>query len=278
MNVIRLSVAIGFLVVASAALQAAPVEYVRVCDAFGAGFFYVPGTDYCTHAMTGDTRVATEGGVWRTRLPYPAGSWARYPRRACGGARLVKVGTFSSTDFTVNAWLRKQTAAIPLQLQSNEFISKVIMSGGFYDPRTSTHRSGSGLGNALCLRALDPSIPEAPPAPPEAGAPLAAPPKFRWANGLLPIACVPMSRLLNMPASYVVDADTAFPSVEAYHLQDETTTVSGSYTYDSHLAVTTDLGPLGDYALTYQDGTENKPMAGTVTVSACVAPRISPAP
>lgn len=27
--------------------KAAPVEYVRVCDAFGAGFFYIPGTDSC---------------------------------------------------------------------------------------------------------------------------------------------------------------------------------------------------------------------------------------
>ena len=27
--------------------QAAPIEYVRVCDAYGAGFFYIPGTDTC---------------------------------------------------------------------------------------------------------------------------------------------------------------------------------------------------------------------------------------
>ena len=27
--------------------KAAPVEYVRVCSAFGAGFFYIPGTDNC---------------------------------------------------------------------------------------------------------------------------------------------------------------------------------------------------------------------------------------
>ena len=27
--------------------KAAPVEYVRVCSAFGAGFFYIPGTDTC---------------------------------------------------------------------------------------------------------------------------------------------------------------------------------------------------------------------------------------
>ncbi|WP_374310585.1 porin [Methylocella sp.] len=29
------------------ARQAAPIEYVRVCDAYGAGFFYIPGTDTC---------------------------------------------------------------------------------------------------------------------------------------------------------------------------------------------------------------------------------------
>ncbi len=29
------------------ARQAAPVEYVRICDAYGAGFFLIPGTDSC---------------------------------------------------------------------------------------------------------------------------------------------------------------------------------------------------------------------------------------
>ena len=27
--------------------KAAPVEYVRVCTAYGSGFFYIPGTDTC---------------------------------------------------------------------------------------------------------------------------------------------------------------------------------------------------------------------------------------
>jgi Porin subfamily len=26
------------------ARQAAPIEYVRICDAYGAGFFFIPGT------------------------------------------------------------------------------------------------------------------------------------------------------------------------------------------------------------------------------------------
>ncbi|MFN3891618.1 MAG: porin [Beijerinckiaceae bacterium] len=29
------------------AKKAAPVDYVRICDAYGAGFFYIPGTDTC---------------------------------------------------------------------------------------------------------------------------------------------------------------------------------------------------------------------------------------
>ena len=29
-------------------IKAKPVEYVRVCSLYGAGFFYIPGTDTCT--------------------------------------------------------------------------------------------------------------------------------------------------------------------------------------------------------------------------------------
>ncbi|MGN8169114.1 porin, partial [Agrobacterium sp. 22117] len=29
------------------AAEPEPLEYVRVCDAFGAGFFYIPGTETC---------------------------------------------------------------------------------------------------------------------------------------------------------------------------------------------------------------------------------------
>jgi Porin subfamily len=44
--------AAGLLVVAEAQaadlpVKAAPVEYVKVCSLYGAGFFYIPGTDTC---------------------------------------------------------------------------------------------------------------------------------------------------------------------------------------------------------------------------------------
>ena len=40
--------------------KSAPVEYVKVCNAYGAGFFYIPGTDTCLKIggnVTAETRV-----------------------------------------------------------------------------------------------------------------------------------------------------------------------------------------------------------------------------
>ena len=48
-----LGVPAGILVVSGAQAadlptrKAAPVQYVKICDAYGAGFFYIPGTDTC---------------------------------------------------------------------------------------------------------------------------------------------------------------------------------------------------------------------------------------
>lgn len=42
---------------------AAPLEYVRVCTAFGTGWFYIPGTDTCYNASTGETKTDGPDGV-----------------------------------------------------------------------------------------------------------------------------------------------------------------------------------------------------------------------
>jgi len=41
--------AIG-LFAATTAASSQPVEYVKVCSLYGAGYFYIPGTDTCTYA------------------------------------------------------------------------------------------------------------------------------------------------------------------------------------------------------------------------------------
>lgn len=47
----------------SASAKAEPVEYVRVCDAFGTGWFYIPGSETCLNASSHETRTMTEDGV-----------------------------------------------------------------------------------------------------------------------------------------------------------------------------------------------------------------------
>ncbi|MGZ5867803.1 MAG: porin, partial [Xanthobacteraceae bacterium] len=52
MKGLLLGTAAGLFAVASAQaadlpVKAKPVEYVKVCSLYGAGFFYVPGTDTC---------------------------------------------------------------------------------------------------------------------------------------------------------------------------------------------------------------------------------------
>ena len=137
MKTLLMSLVLGVGLLGFASIHHAqdPVEYVKVCSLYGAGFHYIAGTDICINDYTGDARQQTIGGTWRSRLPYPEGKWVTNPERECAAGRLVWVGTFKSTDFTLNAWERKQTPPFSLKLKLDELITKVIMSGGFYDPR-----------------------------------------------------------------------------------------------------------------------------------------------
>ena len=45
--------------------NAKPVEYVRVCSLYGAGFFYIPGTDTCLNPYNGEVRTQTAYGTLR---------------------------------------------------------------------------------------------------------------------------------------------------------------------------------------------------------------------
>ena len=47
-----------------------PVEYVRICDAFGTGFYYIPGTDTCLR-IAGYVRVELQWVGGNDALRYP---------------------------------------------------------------------------------------------------------------------------------------------------------------------------------------------------------------
>src|SRR5437764_2349565 len=61
--------------------KAAPVNYVRICDAYGAGFFYIPGTDTCLkvgglalfEARIFNTPFSISSGFFSGQSPVPLG-------------------------------------------------------------------------------------------------------------------------------------------------------------------------------------------------------------
>src|SRR3954463_1305278 len=55
--------------------KAAPVEYVRICTAYGAGFFYIPGTDTCLR-VGGRARFESEFRSYRSRGVYSSTPFA----------------------------------------------------------------------------------------------------------------------------------------------------------------------------------------------------------
>lgn len=241
----------------------APVQYVKICSLYGAGFYYIPGTDICTNPETGDTRTQTEGGTWRTILPYPEGKWVRNVKSACAPAKRVHVGTFKSTDFALNDYDRAQTPPVNLTLRPGQFISKVIMSGGFYNPKLPDARHGVNGNDGLCLRSMDPDVEEL--ENPDGTTLVPA-----YGNDLRPIGCVANSRIVHMPAAYSISSTASYPSVdEFFYTADDD--VSGPYLYGDQLVVTTDLRP-GFRFLKYRDHSDDTDRfsAGALSVDVCI--------
>ncbi|MCR5858978.1 porin [Mesorhizobium sp. J428] len=80
-----LSVSPGVVFAADAVLapEPEPVEYVRVCDAYGAGFFYIPGTETCLQISGYVWYPDRRGKRWRDAQL----QWLRAGRLEQGRAR-----------------------------------------------------------------------------------------------------------------------------------------------------------------------------------------------
>ena len=92
--------------------KSAPAEYVKICDAYGAGFFYIPGTDTCLKIggmARGEFAYIQPGNV--LTIPTFKGS---APAAGVGNTTFVPSGTIDSTGFTARGRVeldaRTQTA------------------------------------------------------------------------------------------------------------------------------------------------------------------------
>src|ERR1700692_21314 len=97
-------IAMGAAQAADLPVKAKAVEYVRICSLYGAGFFYIPGTDTCIK-LGGYLRIDTtfNGGIydqpaWSTDL----GQQNRYRDYFAARSRMaLTVDTRTATDYGV---------------------------------------------------------------------------------------------------------------------------------------------------------------------------------
>ena len=90
--------------------KAAPIEYVRVCSAFGAGFFYIPGTDTCLR-LSGRARF--EYG-YQASYSRAAGTTGTGPGDYSGYRGLARINLDARTQTaygTLRAFVRLEAAS-----------------------------------------------------------------------------------------------------------------------------------------------------------------------
>src|SRR6266700_7605548 len=87
-------------------VKAKPVEYVKVCSLYGAGFFYIPGTDTCIK-LGGAVRVQAEFNAGAGGIPVGLGSSTEAPQGQLTRSGTNDVNFRNRIYFSVDA--RQQT-------------------------------------------------------------------------------------------------------------------------------------------------------------------------
>ena len=113
---------IGSAAAADFPVKAKAVEYVKVCSLYGAGFYYIPGTDTCLK-IGGYLRVdATVNGASVYDQPSwsgPAGQWSRLRNEFATRSRLeLSIDTRTATEYgvlrTYGEWSSNYTTGDPV--------------------------------------------------------------------------------------------------------------------------------------------------------------------
>ena len=81
---------VGAASAADLPVKAKAVEYVRICSLYGAGFFYIPGTDTCIKI----------GGYLRADTTFKAAPMVPRPGTPISASKTA----FSTISFPVRAW------------------------------------------------------------------------------------------------------------------------------------------------------------------------------
>ncbi len=100
-------------------VKAKPVEYVRVCSLYGAGFWYVPGTDTCLKI----------GSYIREQVEWNAGNGGAVIGLGTGAD--VGAGRFTRTDTSELSMRTRAGISVDLRTQTEYGTLRSYLEGGF---------------------------------------------------------------------------------------------------------------------------------------------------
>src|ERR1700742_2050517 len=100
-------------------VKAKPVEYVRVCSLYGAGFWYVPGTDTCLKI----------GSYIREQLEWNAGNGG--VPIGSGATDQAAPGRFTRTDTSQLSMRTRASISVDLRTQTEYGTLRSYLEGGF---------------------------------------------------------------------------------------------------------------------------------------------------
>jgi hypothetical protein len=124
-------------------LQAKPVEYVRVCSLYGAGFWYVPGTDTCIK-IGAYAKLQTEFNMASTG-PFMLGAASGTPGAIDAGGRNTRTDT---SPFTFN---NRGILSFDMRTQTEYGTLRSYIDGGATVTSTDSWNAGNAQGSAVAF-------------------------------------------------------------------------------------------------------------------------------
>src|ERR1700756_2191989 len=100
-------------------VKAKPVEYVKVCSLYGAGFWYVPGTDTCLKI----------GSYIREQVEWTAGNGG--VPIGFGATDAAAAGRFDRTDTSQLSMRTRAAITVDLRTQTEYGTLRSYLEGGF---------------------------------------------------------------------------------------------------------------------------------------------------
>jgi len=114
-------------------VKAKPVQYVKICSLYGAGFYYIPGTDTCIKL----------GGWVRTEYNYEAG----------GSFLQIKANGFDRNT-AQNAWRTRGIITLDTRTQTDYGTLRSYIAGGFQHTETGQNNGDYGGPSVYTPRAF----------------------------------------------------------------------------------------------------------------------------